>query len=138
MWRIIPRVILTLGISVGVGCGSSGPKTGGAPSPTNLKAISVAYMKATDKLGRPPAKLQELEPFLKELGSEDFLRSPEDGQEYVIVWRTDPNANPALVLAYEKEGKSGRRYVLWGNKVWYKTDEEIKTLKFAPGYKLPF
>jgi hypothetical protein len=124
-------------ILIGSGCRSTTSKA--VPeSSRNLRCIRDAYLKATEKLERPPANLQELMPFLKEEGEPDqILRSPEDGQDYVIHWGADANANPAVVLAYEKQGKDGRRYVLWGPIVWFLSDEELKQKPFPPEHPCP-
>jgi hypothetical protein len=132
-------MLVSLAILAGaVGCNSGVTTPPMKESTRNLKVIDIAYKKAMKENGKPPQSLAEIMPFLKEEGEPaDFLRSPEDGQEYVIHWGMDPNVNPFQVLAYEKEGKNGKRYVLWGKAVFFMRDEEFKEAPFPPGYKCP-
>lgn len=139
MWRFIPLFSVGVGaLFVALGCRSTDVRVV-SDTYRNLKAIDAAYKKVIESSGLPPANLQELLPALKELEgeAEQILRSPDDGQEYVILWGTDPYANPALVLAYEKTGKGGRRQVLWGGKVWSMSAEELQKAPFPPGHKAP-
>ena len=84
----------------------------------NLNTIGKAYDEATKSLGRPPKNAEEFKSFLRPYGDPDvFLRSPHDGQPYEIVWgrniqKMDINSMPPPILAYEKQGVNGMRYVL--------------------------
>src|SRR4051812_33146425 len=72
----------------GVGCGGCDqPRMADVPASTqNLKVISAAYLEATKQLDRPPQDVNELTPYLKKHGDPAaILRSPDDGQEYVIL-----------------------------------------------------
>lgn len=86
------------------------------PNTARLGAIQYAYQKAAQKLHRPPAKLEEIRPYLTELGNpEELLVSPRDGKPYVIVWGFDREKaygpdNPVWV--YEQDGAQGERIVL--------------------------
>ncbi len=107
-------------------------------SSQNLMAISKAYRKATQKLGMPPTNLDMMSAELKELGDPEILLvSPEDNERYVILFGANADANPAQVVAYEKNGKDGKRFVLFGHIVWYLTDEELRSKPFPPGKKAP-
>ena len=107
-------------------------------SPQNLVAIRKAYLKATARLGAPPRTLDQMSAELKEQGDPDtLLRSPEDNEKYVIHFGAVADANPAQVIAYEKVGKEGKRYVLFGHIVWFMTDDELKSKKFPAGYSAP-
>ncbi len=139
MWRFS----FALGICAGAIVAASGcsrPNAKNAPeSPQNLRAIFDAYSEATKQLKRPPANLDELTPHLKDVGEIDkVLRSPDDGQKYVILWGAEPHASQAEVLAYEKIGKNGRRYVLRGHVVFWHSDEEFKMVHFPAGHAAPF
>jgi hypothetical protein len=109
----------------------------------SLRAINTAYTRATDKLNRPPANLKELLPYLKEQGEPDqLLRSTDDGQEFVILWGVDRRAaqgakKKAQVIAYEKTGSGGKRYVLCARAVLHMTDEEFHQAAFPAGHKPP-
>jgi len=107
-------------------------------------AIRSAYLRATKALGRPPQDKNDLIPYLKRGGDPAvFLRSPDDGEDYMILWGLDilnlePREDGRLpVLAYEQRGKDGMRYVLEVKEIRRQTDEEFKKALFPPGYKAP-
>jgi hypothetical protein len=127
-----------------LGCGSGEPQVGEVPaSIQHLKKISAAYIDATTRLDRPPANPGELLPFLKKYGDPAaILRSPDDGEEYHILWGVDfrtarGNGGVFPVLAYEQKGKGDKRYVLQIRQVVRLTDEELKQAVFPPGHKPP-
>ena len=126
----------------GMGCGPT-EVVGKVPDTVqNLKKISAAYLEATTKLERPPANVEELKPFLKKYGDPaTFLRSPDDGQEYKILWGVDfqtaIKGGTLPVLAYEQEGKDGKRYVLLVRRVVHMTEDEFRAAPFPPGHKAP-
>jgi hypothetical protein len=115
----------------------------------NLQRIGAAYTQATVKLGRPPSGPEELTEFLQVAGgptAAELLRSPHDGEDYVIVWNVDfrqlamtgGNVND-IVLAYEKKGKNGARYVMKPpSYVVQMKDLEFKSAKFPPGHQPAF
>jgi hypothetical protein len=118
----------------------------------NLSKVGRAYMLASAGLKRPPKNSRELVPYLKELGeSEEALRSPRDGEELVILWGLKgndllPRAPSAdlktdqrfPVLAYEKRGQGGSRWVLQvPNRVTLMTGDEIQAAYFTGGNKPP-
>jgi hypothetical protein len=125
-----------------LGCGSSTPVVGNvAESRQHLQAICDAYLEATKKLGRPPSRLDDIVPYLKKHGDPAvFLKSPEDGEDYQIFWNLDlksmrPDAEMRFpVVAFEKHGKSGKRYVLTGHYIRQMTDEEFHKALFPPGF----
>jgi hypothetical protein len=125
----------------GFGCGSPEPTPQHvARSFQNLRIIKSAYLKATNELNRPPQNLEDLMPYLKASGDPaKILRSPEDGQEYKILWNVDIiNVQGKLpIIAYEQRGKDGMRYVLEAKEVRRMSDEEFKQAPFPPGYKAP-
>jgi hypothetical protein len=93
------------------------------------------------KLNRPPANAKELLPFVQEMGKPaDILRSPNDGQDFVVVWGVElrklkETGNAVPVVAYEKVGKDGKRHVLRGRAdVVLMTDGELKGAVFPSGY----
>jgi hypothetical protein len=134
------RVILLATVAVaGSGCRSH--IVGTAPkSYEQLGKIGSAYRKATDVLDRAPANLPELLPFLKEYGGDPatLLRSPDDNEDYVILWGVDYRSiQPLPVTVYEKIGVNGRRQVLRAHVALEMTDEEFRRAPFPPGYKCP-
>jgi len=124
-------------VAFAFGCGPPTPDKPAANSYENLGAINAAYMNATKKLGRPPAKLAELEPFLQ--GGEQVLISPVDGEPYEIVWNVDiqrmRERNTPPIVAYEKTGKDGKRFVLNGHLILPLTDDEFQKAKAVAGVK---
>lgn len=129
------------------GCGSSTPVAGEVDvSRQNLQKIGVAYGRATAQLKRPPEKSDDLLPFLtsdtRPGDPLSVLRSPNDGENYVIVWGVDVRKlvmsrnKMRVVIAYEKRGKEGVRYVLRApNHVVKVTDEQFKKASFPPGHR---
>ena len=132
----------------GVGCGSPEPvKREADASYQHLKMIGFAYQRAITELGRPPQNAKEILPYINykgEGGPEAVLRSPNDGQEYKILWGVagedmEPRASGTYpVLAYEQQGTDGRRYVLAVKNILRMTDEQLKKAPFPTGHKAPF
>jgi len=138
------------------GCGSK-PVSTITPATEQLRAIGIAYAKATIDMERPPTKKEELYPFFKkaddpdnsdnpkqEQNPADYFRSLSDGEEFVIDWGFDirkiaisapPKKMP--VIAYEKKGVDGKRYILQVRYVSHVTDEELADLPFPKGFKGP-
>jgi len=136
---------LVIGILIGfpIGCSS---KPGDRPlseTEERLYTLGKAYIQASAKLNRGPKDFSEIQTFLPSDSSSDLLRSPSDGQEFVILWGVDFNklpagANPYYIGAYEKTGKDGKRYVLrFPIGVITMTDDELKAANFPPGHKPP-
>jgi hypothetical protein len=111
-----------------------------------LQQIWAAYSQAAGKLGRPPANAMELHEFLKNApgnpAPEDVLRSPDDNENYVIIYGVDfgqlarTTGNVDVVIAYEAKGKNGKRHVLKPQSiVRVVTDAEFQALKFPPGHQ---
>ena len=123
----------------GPGCSSPPPAAVPMnPSFSNLRIIRTAYVRASQQLDRPPENLQELMPYLKEAGDPaTILRSPDDGQDYKIVYGVDilhgePGHWP--VIAYEQRGGAdGKRFVLQGREPQRLTEEEFKKASLPPG-----
>lgn len=142
----LPFLMLTM--LVAVGCGGGSPQTVPIqvdPTRQQLERLGTAYLLTTARLNRPPAKLDELLPALKPLGpTEQTLRSLNDGQEFVIVWGVElrqmkAEGNNVPVVAFEKTGKQGQRYVLRGRDIVLQMgDAELRGSTFPAGYKLPF
>src|SRR5262245_40722204 len=88
------------------GCSSRSPQTE-EPAVVNLRTIVQAYDVAEYRLRRPPRNEDELKRFFGEVSAaataNEVLRSPRDGQPYVIRYglRLDPDGRN-VVLAHEK------------------------------------
>lgn len=134
-------VCFALGAAGLVGCSSQTVEH--PPVHQNLKKIGIAYIQATEKLNRAPANLKDLMPFLKDQGDPDqLLKSPGDGENFVIVWNVDHRAYASKgeqlpVIVYEKTGSDGMRYVLRVNRTLRLTNEEFQKAPFPQGHKPP-
>jgi hypothetical protein len=139
--RIRSSVISVLGLLWLVGCG---PRVieretsdhGG----DQLVTLSRMYTAAQRSFGRPPRGLDDLKAVAKEYGDLDrLLKSPNDGQPYAIAWGVDlgnaPNAT--MVVAHEKLGTGGVRYVMTPTGIMKLTDQEFARAIFPPGYRPP-
>jgi hypothetical protein len=117
------------------GCAPSVPQPALNPAHTeNLTKIERAFDQAFEKLGRAPENADQLKPFLQEYGEpEEILRSPHDGQPYEIIWgvnfRKVRFSMPPPIVAYEKQGVNGKRYVLTVMGVVAMTDKEFAKAK---------
>lgn len=133
------------GLAFAPGCGSSQEvDVQDDKSAQNLQQIGAAYTQAGLKLGRPPRQADDLHELLKSAGNPDpesVLRSPDDNENYVIVWGIDfgqlarTTGHVDYVIAYEQRGKNGKRHVLKPPSiVLLMTDEEFQAAKFPPGH----
>jgi hypothetical protein len=130
-----------------VGCGSSATVEQKVdPALERLKIIARAYIQATRELEHPPQNASELMPYLKSAGDPaEILRSPNDGQDFKILWGVDLQTIPPveggakkfMVLAYEKQGRDGKRWVGGFRKVRQMTEEEFREAPFPPGHMPP-
>jgi hypothetical protein len=106
----------------------------------NLSRIATAYLDAEARLGRPPKDVEELKPFLKDLGNpDDMLSSPNDGLPYAIVWGTNVKESRSggfPILAYEQKGKDGQRLVVDSRMMpWAVSEEGFARLRLPPGHR---
>jgi hypothetical protein len=135
-------LVLLFGLA---GCSKTSTEVAGhAPDDTaiQLRSVASAYSAAGIKLGRPPKSMEELKPFLKQVGDPDqIMRSTHDGQPFEIVWGVDPDQSGAapgatLVFAYEKQGSGGKRWVLTQSGPAEMTEEQFNALNVPkPGNK---
>ncbi len=135
---VVRGLALVTGVCLaGPGCSSPAGREVKAAETENLTKILAAYDQATKQLGRPPAKLEELKPFLAPFGNADeILRSPHDGQPYglvcgVNVQKSSLHTMPPPALAYERQGVNGKRYVLTVMGIVLMTEEEFAQLKLG-------
>ncbi|QDU30353.1 hypothetical protein ETAA8_54810 [Anatilimnocola aggregata] len=111
---------------------------------TDLSHISKAYGIITSADHHPPRHVDEIKSLLKGLHSanlnpppEEILVSSRDGEPYVIIYGANVGSYASdEILAYEKNGKDGVRYVLLMSRdVRQMTDEEFKRAKFVMGHR---
>ncbi len=114
------------------GCKSDPPEVPVAE--TNLRAVFEAFRGYAQEASERPEEFEgremptsetDLHKYLKEQGyenPEEALKSPNDGQPYVIYWGIPLNEaddedenNPQMVLAHEQHGVDGTRWVLFAN-----------------------
>lgn len=115
------------------------------PNAKNLEKIGDAYVRASNTLRHPPNNLEELLPSLNDFGKpEEILVSSVDGQKFEIVWGVElrmlqAKGNDIPIIAYERNGKDGKRNVLRGrSEVLLLSESKLKSGKFPEGYKFPF
>src|SRR5215211_4459125 len=108
------RVVIPAALVIGVGLFVTQRPTAlvepdGELAGERLHKIGLAINDATARLGRPPANLDELRPFLEEQGDPHALVvSPIDGQPFVLFWGVDVRAAAYdTVLGYEQTGSGG-------------------------------
>jgi hypothetical protein len=162
---ILKAAACVLGCLATVGCGSKPVGKLPDPTDSRLKTLGSAYALATDNLGHAPRSKEDLLQGLKTLKENlqaaaedaegekadkaqvtwepaDILRSANDNEEFVVIYGVDyhdynvsrtPRDLP--VIAHEKTGKEGKRYVLQIRYVRLVPDEDFPNLKFPPGYR---
>lgn len=136
--RALLLIVLLSGVQA-AGCSSGNQVPPQDPSRSALAKVVEAYMGAQQRLNRPPKNAEELRPHLA--GNSDALRSPNDGEPYVIVWgvdlRTPTIQGDSLpIFIYERKGKNGRRYaadVMLGTPIL--SDQEFRAAQFAGGHR---
>ncbi|MCA9246100.1 MAG: hypothetical protein KDA42_03265 [Planctomycetales bacterium] len=127
--------ILSLGMFAGCGSGASSAETEGS----SLKPLAVLYGRYIGQhRGQPPASEAEFKEFirsfeppaLKSLGVHDvdqLFVSQRDGQPFVVLYGEKSKAlGPAgaPIVAYEKQGIGGRRFVASESGAVEEMDEE--------------
>ncbi len=145
VWLVVIAVGLVLG---GGGCKKADYSTHIDAGSDNLAKVGAAYMravqKAVDEKKPLPRRPQDLDAFLKEHGDPAaLLRSPNDGEPYVILWGVNPfdpaYDNEPVIIIYEKKGKDGRRYVIStrDGRPTSLSDVEFSNEKFPAGHRPP-
>lgn len=130
--------ILVAGVA---GCkGSSTTPKGEDPGATNLRMIGQAYGFHIDNRGGPPKNADELKSAIPEIANVDpekMMISARDGEPFVIYYGTKFDSDGRnVVLAHEKTGKDGERYVLTqARMVVVYSDADFKNATFPPGAK---
>jgi hypothetical protein len=107
------------------GCGGQ-PQT--APTEISLRKLATYYgMFVSSHKGTAPANEKELRGFITEKAAdadlESYFRSSRDGQPYVVIYLGTARAAPGTVIAYEKEGQGGKRFVAFSTTEVRELDE---------------
>jgi len=138
-----PRWTLVLALLTLAGCSRGGGERPLTPVEDRLVKIAKAYANANIQLKRAPKDIAEIRPYFDAAG-DDVTRSPNDGEEFVILWGVEygklppKREDPYTVAAYEKRGAGGKRYVLRiPTQIVLMTDEELAQAVFPPGYQPP-
>jgi hypothetical protein len=141
-WKCLAVLLAPLSL---VGCSPKVVNTPRTPAEVRLEKIGAAYARASHRLNRAPRNVEEIKPDLEDKdGLDDLLRSPGDGEPFVILWGVDfvklpPNPkDPFTVAGYEQRGVGGKRCVLrFPLGVVQMSDEELRKAVFPPGYNPP-
>ncbi len=123
-----PRLMMALALLCAIaGCGNPG-RTNKQEEESSLKPLAKFYGDFVNQhRGKPPADEDEFKTFLKEASNTNLLKaefqitdidklfiSPRDNQPYVIYYKTisqSQGPGGAPVVAYEKTGVNGKRFV---------------------------
>jgi hypothetical protein len=139
-WSIAMTALLAASV---VACASR-PVSREDETTSDLRNIARAYEVVINQHRHPPRDVEELKRVLADLHeanlnppADEVLTSSRDGQPYVIILGADLGASAAKdVLAYEKKGKEGKRYVLYLSRdIMQLTDAEFARATFAMGHK---
>ncbi|OAI38947.1 hypothetical protein AYO40_01540 [Planctomycetaceae bacterium SCGC AG-212-D15] len=124
------------------------------PTAKNLRLVVTAYLQYVTKNQQAPHSARDLTPILQELGVADpegTLRSDRDHEPFVILWnveefsatkkadKKEKTTRPRhFVLAYEKSGSDGYRFVGFSSAyVAEASDEEMTKASFPSNHKFP-
>jgi hypothetical protein len=136
-----PVAVALFGVLSAPGCSSKPTQIEENTAAPRLRKIMQAYDIAIYK-GKIPQNADDLKPFLLELAPndnpEEILRSPNDNEPYEVVWGTnlDRIEERNVVVAYEKTGVNGVRYVITNERiVKTMTDDEFRQANIARGKK---
>ena len=141
-WR---RLAWILGLLVAAGCSRARPVE---PNQTESAACSRSATPTATPLrdcGTLPKISRSFSPIWARARTEDLLRSPNDGEKFVVIWGVNfdrlprtQGGSPYVVAVYEQKGVGGKRYVLrFPLSTCRMTDEQWKTASFPPGYTPP-
>jgi hypothetical protein len=112
------------------------------PTQERLVLIGQAYRKFTRDQHKPPRAAGDLTPILKQRGhGDETFESVRDSRPFVVCWGIDAKgasswARSRPVLAYERLGQAGSRFVLTtlGN-VELLSDAQFHESSFPPGHQ---
>src|SRR5262245_13667664 len=131
-------------LSALIGCSSKPVQPVEDPGLIRLRTVGLAYRIFFFHYSRPPRSEHDLRRTFTELGVQgaerdvdEQLRSPRDGQPYVVIYGVPLDSDlRATILAYEKDGSGGTRYVFTqSGDMKQLTDAEFARADFAKGHK---
>lgn len=156
MFRIrcpaLPALLLS-GILLLSGCGSTSPEALQEDTAASLRGLGQAYGQFTLAMGRPPQSEREFRAYLTKVkpgAAEALLKSPRDGQPFVIVWGFDVRRQGAgaeggnkqtaeaagAIYIYERQGSAGQRFVLFTHGgVQLLTEAELRAARFVGSHQ---
>jgi hypothetical protein len=119
------------------GCaGSPAPPTLDA-SAQNLQVIYRAYKMTEIRTQHTPQKLADIAAHFGDDDPDAVLTSPSDQEPYVIAWGTNTVKNQSALIAYERNGRDGKRFAINSRgHVLTLTEEEFKHAVPAAKLKL--
>jgi hypothetical protein len=136
--RLVVRSLIALAFLTTVGCGG-GTVTNKPPDESYLRGLVRTYSTAARDLGRPPKDIEEIKAIYGAVDPDPakYVRSPRDGEEFVVVWGLDlDRATADTVVAYERKGADGKRMVVTADStVKEVTNDELKQMKFPKDHK---
>lgn len=127
-----------------LGCSSKPSQPDEDPGLVRLRTVGLAYRIHFFHYNRPPRSEHDLRRTFTELGVQgaerdvdEQLRSPRDGQPYVVIYGVPLDSDMrATLLAYEKLGADGSRYVFTqSGDMKLLTNAEFASADFAKGHK---
>jgi hypothetical protein len=127
-----------VGLGAILGCGGA-TQMAKPPDQSYLRGIVRTYATAANNLGRPPRDIEEIKSLYAAVDpdSSKYVRSPRDGEEFVVVWGLDlDSASADAVVAYERKGTGGKRMVVTADStVREVTTDELRKMKFPNSHK---
>jgi hypothetical protein len=142
--RTIPLLVAVVSWPALAGCSSKPPRPEEDPGLVRLRTVGLAYRIFFFHYNHPPRSEHDLRRTFTGLGVQgaepdidEQLRSPRDGQPYVIIYGVPLDSDMrSTVLAYEKDGSGGSRYIFTqSGDIKTMTDAEFAKADFAKGHK---
>ena len=126
--RFVSRIWLTSGLILVLGLMGCGGGSQTAPTKTSLQKLAMYYgTYITAHKGAAPANEAQLQAFIKEKAADDDLeklfRSERDGQAYVVFYLGATKVASDRVIAHEKDGLAGKRFVAFSTTAVRELDE---------------
>jgi hypothetical protein len=106
-----------------------------------LMDIRLAYSRFIERTRRPPRSEQELRQTMEAENPDEALRSPRDGQPFVICYGVDVFgsldwAETTPILAYERSGDGSRWVLSIPGAIYQLDEEEFQQASFPPGHTI--
>lgn len=137
----IPLLGFVLVVALPSGC-SEKPKVEENKAADHLRKIINAFDVALYDNKHPLRDETELKAALKKISPaenpDEIIRSPNDGEPYEIVWgvNLDRQTESNAIVAHEKKGAGGKRYVITVARIVSQmNDSDFANASFAKGKK---